>query len=207
VTVVLLGAVLLVVNMMNTPWPAGPRRRPPSGPGVRIGRAGPAGVPAPAPPRPHPLTAKGAPAVAEKAYTGRSAGNEVHRRDRRQGRQGRRLRVRRQEGRGLDGGRSRRRQLTLQGKTSSLTATVDEKATLGSVTVNGTEWPFAAKGVAAPAGLYQGRGVLKGVAARVGWIVEDERQRSRVSGVNGASRAPPDRPGARAAVTGRRRHA
>ena len=48
--------------------------------------------------------------------------------------------------------------LSLTGKTSSITATMDEKATFGMVTIDGKEWPFSAKGVASPAGLYEGRG-------------------------------------------------
>ena len=49
------------------------------------------------------------------------------------------------------------------------------------VTVDGKEWPFSAKGVASPAGLYEGRGNVDGVAARVGWIVEEQRLRHRAS--------------------------
>jgi hypothetical protein len=63
--------------------------------------------------------------------------------------------------------------LSLSGKTSSLTGTLDDKATFGTITVDGKEWPFSAKGVTLAAGLYEGRGVLRGVAARVGWIVDD----------------------------------
>jgi hypothetical protein len=92
--------------------------------------------------------------------------------------------------------------LTLAGKTSSLAATVSEKATLGSVTVDGAEWPFAAKGVQAPAGLYQGRGVLKGVAARVGWIVEENGNVTGLATVgNGVAPAPVIDPKAPAAIT------
>jgi hypothetical protein len=111
--------------------------------------------------------------VAEKAYTGRSAGNEVT------------VAIAVKDGKAVayacDGkkieawleGTLTGDKLTLSGKTSSITATMDEKATFGMVTVDGKEWPFAAKGVAAPAGLYEGRGNVDGVAARVGWIVED----------------------------------
>ena len=114
-----------------------------------------------------------APVVAEKAYTGRSAGNEVT------------VAIAVKNGKAVayacDGkkieawleGTLTGSDLALKGKTSSITATLDEKATLGSITVDGKEWPFSAKGVASPAGLYEGRGTLKGVAARVGWIVDD----------------------------------
>jgi hypothetical protein len=169
VTVVLFGAVLLVVNMMSTPK-AAPRA-------TAASAAAATASPQPAPPASAqaaaaPQTADAAPpaavapAVAEKAYTGRSAGNEVT------------VTIAVKDGKGvaylcdgkkveawmegaLDGDK-----LTLQGKTGSLTATVDEKATLGSVTVNGAEWPFSAKDVPAAAGLYQDRAALKGLGVR-----------------------------------------
>ena len=82
--------------------------------------------------------------------------------------------------------------LTLSGKTSSITATMDEKATFGMVTVDGKEWPFSAKGVASPAGLYEGRGNVDGVAARVGWIVDDNGNVTGVQSANGTREpAPP----------------
>ena len=75
VAVVLLGAGLLVANMISTPANADHRR----GPG-RLGRRRAergAAAATPRPPAPAPAPAPAAPAVAEKAYTGRSAGNEV----------------------------------------------------------------------------------------------------------------------------------
>ena len=171
VSVALLGAVLLVVNMMNTPTAGAPSPAPAAAAAAPIATAE-AAAPAPAAPA--------APVVAEKAYTGRSAGNEVT------------VAIAVKNGKAAayacDGkkveawmeGTLTGDRLTLQGKTSSVTATVSEKATLGSITVDGKERPFAAKGVQAPAGLYQGRGVLKGVEARVGWIVEDN---GKVTGV------------------------
>ena len=201
VTVVLLGAVLLVVNMMSTPQAAQDTAASAAAPASAPAKAAPPASAEPAPPAAAPAPAQGAPAVAEKAYTGRSAGNEVT------------VAIAVKDGKGvayvcdgkkveawmegaLDGDK-----LTLQGKTSSLTATVNEMATLGSVTVNGAEWPFSAKGVAAPAGLYQGRGVLKGVAARVGWIVEDNGNVTGVSDVNGGEPAPPINGAAPASIT------
>jgi hypothetical protein len=166
VTVVLLGAVLLVVNMMSTPQAAQDTAASAAAPASAPAKAAPPASAEPAPPAAAPAPAQGAPAVAEKAYTGRSAGNEVT------------VAIAVKDGKGvayvcdgkkveawmegaLDGDK-----LTLQGKTSSLTATVNEKATLGSVTVNGAEWPFSAKGVAAPAGLYQDRAAIKGLGVR-----------------------------------------
>jgi hypothetical protein len=77
--------------------------------------------------------------------------------------------------------------LSLSGKTSSITATLDDKASFGTVTVDGKEWPFSAKGVASPAGLYEGRGNVDGVAARVGWIVQED---GSVTGVENAGGSP-----------------
>jgi hypothetical protein len=167
VTVVLLGAVLLVVNMMNTPQATQDRAASAAAaaPASAPAEAAPP-APAPAPAKAAPAPAKGVPAVAEKAYTGRSAGNEVT------------VTIAVKDGKGvayvcdgkkveawmegaLDGDK-----LTLQGKTSSLTATVDDKASLGEITVSGAEWPFSAKGVAAPAGLYQDRAAIKGLGVR-----------------------------------------
>ena len=54
---------------------------------------------------------------------------------------------------------------------STITGTVDDKESLGDVTVGGKQWPYAAKGVVAPAGLYSGRADVRGVANRVGWIL------------------------------------
>ena len=93
-------------------------------------------APEPAPAEPAPAAA---PVVAEKAYTGRSAGNEVT------------VAIAVKDGKAVayvcDGkkieawmeGTLAGGQLTLEGKTGSLAATVSDKATLGSVTVNGVE--------------------------------------------------------------------
>ena len=197
VAVVLLGAVLLVVNMMSTPSPAQDTAAP-----AAVAASEPAQAAPPAPAKPAPAEPAAAPAVAEKAYTGRSAGNEVT------------VAVAVKDGKAVayvcDGkkveawmeGTLAGGQLTLEGRTGSLAATVSDKATLGSVTVDGVEWPFAAKGVQAPAGLYQGRGVLKGVAARVGWIVEENGNVTGLAVVgNGIAPAPVIDPNAPAAVT------
>jgi hypothetical protein len=191
VSVVLLGAVLLVVNMMSTPKAA-----PPAVPAASAASAAPrVEAAAPAGTADAPSAAAAAPVVAEKAYTGRSAGNEVT------------VAIAVKDGKAVayacDGkkieawmeGSLTGDQLALKGKTSSLTATLSEKATLGSITVDGKEWPFAAKGVQAPAGLYQGRGILKGVAARVGWIVEENGKVTGTANLGGQREtAPPINP-------------
>jgi hypothetical protein len=167
VAVVLLGGGLLVANMLSNP--ANQTTTTAAPPSAAVAAA-PSEWASAAPAQ---ESAPPAPVVAEKAYTGRSAGNEVT------------VAIAVKDGKAVayacDGkkieawleGTLTGGDLTLQGKTSSLTATVDEKATLGTITVDGKEWPFSAKGVASPAGLYEGRGTLKGVAARVGWIVDD----------------------------------
>jgi hypothetical protein len=196
VSVVLFGAVLLVANMISTPSAAPTAAAPAAS--VAPGEA----APPPAAPTAQPAPAPAAPVVAEKAYTGRSAGNEVT------------VAIAVKDGKAVayacDGkkveawmeGALAGDQLTLKGKSSSLSATVSEKATLGSITVNGAEWPFSAKGVQAPAGLYEGRGVVKGVAARVGWIVEDNGKVTGTANVNGEPQpAPPIDGAAPTAIT------
>jgi hypothetical protein len=202
VAVVLLAAVLLVANMMTTPKPvqnaAAPAAASAPEPAQAVAPAPAPAAVAPAAPAPAPA----APAVAEKAYTGRSAGNEVT------------VAIAVKDGKAVayvcDGkkveawmeGTLAGDTLSLQGKTSSLSATVSEKATLGSLTVDGAEWPFSAKGVTAPAGLYQGRGILKGVAARVGWIVEENGKVTGEANINGEREpAPAIDPAAPAAIT------
>ena len=64
--------------------------------------------------------------------------------------------------------------LTLSGKTSSITAHRGRQGRRSaSVTVDGKEWPFSAKGVRRPPGSTRAAATWHGVATRVGWIVED----------------------------------
>jgi hypothetical protein len=185
VAVVLLGAGLLVANMLSNPAnqattaapaPSAAAAAAPSEPAAAVAAPEPAAEPEPA-----------EPAVAEKAYTGRSAGNEVT------------VAIAVKNGKAVayacDGkkieawleGTLTGDSLSLSGKTSSITATLDDKASFGTVTVDGKEWPFSAKGVASPAGLYEGRGNVDGVAARVGWIVQED---GSVTGVENAGGSP-----------------
>jgi hypothetical protein len=203
VAVVLLAAGFLAVNILGNPK----NQQAPAA--ARTTVTGPAAVgptaPAPAAePAPQPSPEAAAPIVAEKAYTGRSSGNEVT------------VAVAVKDGRAVayvcDGkkveawmeGSLKGGTLSLAGKTSSIAGTVDEKATFGTVVVDGKEWPFSAKGVAAPAGLYEGRGTLAGVASRVGWIVDgDGKVTGVISAVGGgnARPAPALDPSAPAATT------
>ena len=83
-------------------------------------------------------------------------------------------------------------QLALRGaKDATITGTVTEAATLGSVSVGGKQWPYAAQGVQAPAGIYEGRASVRGVATRIGWIVEGS---GRVTGGARAAGSPEPAP-------------
>jgi hypothetical protein len=180
VAVVLLGAGLLVANMLSNP-----ANQTTAAPAPSAAAAAAPGEPAAAEPAPvEPAPAE--PAVVEKAYTGRSAGNEVT------------VAIAVKNGKAVayacDGkkieawleGTLTGDSLSLSGKTSSITATLDDKASFGTVTVDGKEWPFSAKGVASPAGLYEGRGNVDGVAARVGWIVQEDGSVTGVENVGGS---------------------
>ena len=135
VAVVLLGAGLLVVNMISNPTnQTAATTAAPSAVAVAPSE------PAAAAPEPAPA----APAVAEKAYTGRSSGNEVT------------VAIAVKNGKAVayacDGkkieawleGTVSGDTLSLSGKTSNLTGTLDDKATFGTITVDGKEWPFSA---------------------------------------------------------------
>jgi hypothetical protein len=166
VAVVLLGGALMVANMITTP-----RAAKTAAPPAPV--SAPSAAPAPEPSAAPPATEEAAPAVTQEAYTGRSAGNEVT------------VAVAVKNGKAVayvcDGkkveawmeGSVAGGKLSLTGKTGTIAGTVDDKATFGTIAVDGKEWPFSAKGVQAPAGLYEGRGTLRGVEARVGWIVEE----------------------------------
>jgi hypothetical protein len=181
VAVVLLGAGLLVANMLSNPADQTTAAPAPSAAAAAAPGDPAAAEPAPAEPAP------AEPAVVEKAYTGRSAGNEVT------------VAIAVKNGKAVayacDGkkieawleGTLTGDSLSLSGKTSSITATLDDKASFGTITVDGKEWPFSAKGVASPAGLYEGRGNVDGVAARVGWIVQED---GSVTGVENAGGSP-----------------
>jgi hypothetical protein len=205
VVVVLLGAVLFVVNTLSDPAQkvaaaSSPAAADPAPVGAPVEPA-----PPPVPPPPAPQPAVAPPAVAEEAFAGRSSGNEVT------------VAVAVKDGRAVayvcDGkkieawleGTLVGDQLALKGpKEATITGTVTEASTLGSVTLGTKQWPFAAKGVQAPAGLYEGRADVRGVATRIGWIVEGDGKvtgGSAVAGVAEAQAAPPFDPAAPGAVS------
>jgi hypothetical protein len=134
------------------------------------------------------------PAVAEAAFTGRSAGNEVT------------VAVAVKDGRAVayvcDGKKveawyegtlaGERLELSAAGGKPGITATVTDSATLGTVTVGDEELPFAAKAVDAPAGLYEGRASVDGVLTRIGWIVDEDGDVTGVANSGGTRRPAPD---------------
>lgn len=120
-----------------------------------------------------------APAVAEKVYAGRSSGNEVT------------VAIAVRDGRAVAyvcDGKTIEAWLegTLEGDTLALTGpneasitgtvTEDGASSFGTVGAGGKQWPYSAKAVQAPEGLYEGRADVRGVANRIGWIVVDGRQ-------------------------------
>jgi serine/threonine-protein kinase len=154
------------------------------------------GAPAPAEADPHaaPGPEPAAPAVVEAAYTGRSAGNEVT------------VALAVKDGRAVayvcDGkkveawyeGTLTGDELRLSGADGKqgIEATVTEAAALGTVTVAGDELPFAAEGVEAPAGLYEGRANVRGVLTRIGWIVDADGDVTGVANAGGTRRPAPE---------------
>ncbi len=149
-----------------------------------------------------PDPAAAAPAVAEKAYAGRTSGNELT------------IAIAVKDGRAVaylcDGkkveawleGTLSGADLSLKNASGSatVTGTADDGKSVGTVTVGEKSWPFAAKAVQAPNGLYEGRADVRGVATRVGWIVlPDGSQTGILKPANGepepAPALDPARPG------------
>jgi len=164
--VAVLGGALLTLNVVNSPANSTgtPSAAAASQPAVA------AAPPLATPPATNAPPA--APAVAEKAYAGRSAGNEVT------------VAIAVKDGRAVgyvcDGkkieawleGTLSGSDLALKSKDgkSTIAATADDKQSFGTVAVSGKEWPFAAKAASSPAGLYEGRAQVRGVLNRIGWI-------------------------------------
>jgi hypothetical protein len=161
-----------------------------------------AAAPTAAAPAPSGAPAPAAPAApAEKAYAGRSSGDEVT------------VAVAVKDGRAVgyvcDGkkieawleGTVDGDKITLKsasGKTT-LDGTISDTAAFGTVAVAGKSWPYAAQAVVAPGGLYEGRANVRGVAKRIGWIVEKDGKvtgLTQVAGSDDAEPAPPFDPAA-----------
>jgi len=162
--VAVLGGALFTLNVVNSPANSTgtPSAAAPSQPAAASPPAAPPATSAP----------PAAAAVAEKAYAGRSAGNEVT------------VAIAVKDGRAVgyvcDGkkveawleGTLSGSDLALKSKDgkSTIAGTADDKQSFGRVAVNGKEWPFAAKAASSPAGLYEGRAQVRGVLNRIGWI-------------------------------------
>ena len=85
-------------------------------------------------------------------------------------------------------------QLTLESKDGSTTikGTADGSSSTGTVKTNGEkEWSYTAEGVDAPAGLYEGRADVRGVATRVGWVVTGDGEVTGVASAAGERRPAP----------------
>jgi hypothetical protein len=193
-----LGGTLLVVNTLGIAGTAADSSAPqeaavaaPANPGGA--QPAPPAADPPAPPAADPPAA--VPALGERAYAGRSAGKEVT------------VAIAVRDGRAIgyvcDGDRieawlegtventAEGAALSLSGADgkATITGTATETVALGTVAVAGRELPFSAKGVEAPAGLYEGRADVRGVATRIGWIVTDDGE---VTGIaNEAGRRGP----------------
>jgi hypothetical protein len=164
--VVVLGGALFSLNVLGNPAKQAAQPRPASDTGAAAAAsAAPTAVAAP------PATTP--PAVAQMAYAGRSAGNEVT------------VAIAVKNGRAVgyicDGKKTEAwlegtvsgSDLALKSKdgASTIKGTVDNAKALGTVAVGGKQWPFAAQAAKAPAGLYEGRAQVRGVVNRIGWIV------------------------------------
>lgn len=169
VAVAVLGAGLLTFNVVTNPANQQAAAPAAAGPPAAEPQAAAPAPAAPAPAEP--------PAVAELVYAGRSSGNEVT------------VAIAVLSGRAVayvcDGdeveawleGTLEGDRLSLTGKNgAAITGTVDGDASFGTVGAGGKSWPYSAKGVAAPEGLYEGRSDVAGVADRIGWIVLDGTQ-------------------------------
>ena len=165
--VAVLGGALFTLNVVNSPANS-------TGTPSAAAASQPAVAAAPPPAAPPATSAPpAAAAVAEKAYAGRSAGNEVT------------VAIAVKDGRAVgyvcDGkkieawleGTLSGSDLALKSKDgkSTIAGTADDKQSFGTVAVNGKEWPFAAKAASSPAGLYEGRAQVRGVLNRIGWIM------------------------------------
>jgi len=162
VAVAVLGIALLTISSLSNPANQQAAQVDPAAPPA-------AGAPAAAAP------AVEAPAVAEKAFAGRTDDRKMT------------VAIAVKDGKAVayvcDGkkieswmeGTLQGEKLSLQGKDgATISGTVTEQASNGEIAVDGKKWAYAAKGVEAPAGLYEGRADVRGVATRIGWVVEED---------------------------------
>ena len=82
--------------------------------------------------------------------------------------------------------------LDLQGAAGAkVTGAVQDGAVLGTMWVQGKQWPYSAQAAEAPAGLYDGQGTVNGAPTRVGWIVLQDGSQVGVADVGGDPRPVP----------------
>ncbi|MGE3661841.1 MAG: hypothetical protein AB7G09_11125 [Pseudonocardia sp.] len=181
VAVVVLGAALFTLSSMNNPG------------NQAVEQAQAAAPPPPAEGAEPPPPAVEPPAVAEKAYAGRSADRKMT------------IAIAVKDGKAIayvcDGkkveawldGTLQGDKLVLAGKDgASVTGTANEQSSEGEIVVAGRTWKYTAKGVEAPAGLYEGRADVRGVATRIGWVVEPDGQVTGIQQGGGQTNpAPP----------------
>jgi hypothetical protein len=178
--VAVLGAALLVLNLAEgnrQPAPLAVAEAPTAAAPTGTAESVPAATEAPPT-----AAAPEAAVVTEMAYAGRSSGDEVT------------VALAVRDGRAVgyicDGRRieawvegtvtgDQVSLVSASGRTKVL-GTLDETAAVGTVSVDDRQWPYEAKAVVAPAGLYEGRANVDGVATRIGWIVEND---GRVTGL------------------------
>jgi hypothetical protein len=77
---------------------------------------------------------------------------------------------------------------------TTVAGTVDGTAAFGTVAVAGTRWPYSAEAVEAPGGLYEGRANIRGVATRIGWIVERDGRVTGLASAEGSAEPLPAPP-------------
>ncbi|MGE0300869.1 hypothetical protein [Pseudonocardia sp.] len=190
VAVVILGAALFTLSSINNPANQAAEQAQAAAP------------PPPAEAAP-PAPAVEPPVVVEKAYAGRSADRRMT------------IAIAVKDGKAIayvcDGkkieawldGTLQGDTLALTGKDgASVTGIANEQSSEGEIVVAGKTWKYTAKGVEAPAGLYEGRADVRGVATRIGWVVEPDGQVTGIQQAAGeTSPAPPLNPADPADVT------
>lgn len=180
VAVAILGVALLTINSLSNPANQG---------AAQVEAAAP---PAAAPEAPA-APAVEAPVVAEKAYAGRTADRKFT------------VAIAVKDGKAVayvcDGkkveawleGTLQGDKLSLEGKDgAAITGIANEQSSTGDVLLaGGKKYAFTADGVAAPGGLYEGRADVRGVATRIGWIVERDGKVTGVATGGGVTSSAP----------------
>lgn len=186
VAVAILGVALLTINSLSNPANTG---------AAQVGAAAPpvAGAPpAAAPPAAGEVPAAEAPVVVEKAYAGRTDNRKLT------------VAIAVKDGKAVayvcDGnkveawleGTLQGDKLALKGKDgAAITGIANEQSSAGDLTAGGKEYKYTADGVAAPGGLYEGRADVRGVATRIGWIVEGDGKVTGAQSANGVTSTAP----------------